>query len=375
MSNKNLAALIIGLVMVFWLFSGSISPNQVVADTSQLDANEVVIPLVRARASEASLQKLILEVRGLTQPNRVVEVRAEISGKVEAIPAVKGTQVQAGDLLCQIALDARQTELNEAIAEEQQARLEFDGVKDLGRQGLHSSINIAKSKAALEASRTRVKRAQLALEKTRIVAPFAGVVSAQPVEMGDFMSPGSVCVSLIEIDPILVEGQVAEKNIGAIQLGDEVEVNLITGQQLKGIVSYIAFSPTNETRSYPIEVTISNPAGEVRSGITSEMHVPLGSQQAHLISPASLVLDDQGRMGVRVVGKDNVVAFYTVTILKESEAGIWVGGLPAKVRLITVGQEEVFAGQTVRVNLNALSEGHTDAAATPEIAGKSALSP
>jgi len=354
-SNRSLAALLIGLLLLFWLFSGSLTSSQVVAEQNTEATTEEVIPLVRARLSQASMQNLILEVRGLTQPNRVVEIRAEISGRIEAIPAIKGTRVETGDVLCQIALDARQNELDEAKSAVKQAKLEYDGLKNLGRQGLQSSTNIAKAEAVLEANRTRLKKAELALEKTRIVAPFSGIVSAQPVEIGDFMSPGSTCVSLMEFDPILVEGQVAEKNIAAIKLGDDVAVELITGEKLTGIVSYVAFSPARQTRSYPIEVTIANPEGLVRSGITSEMQVPLGVEEAHLISPASLVLDDQGRMGVRVVDKDNLVQFYVVKILKEDQAGIWVGGLPSTIRLITVGQEEVFSGQKVRINLEPLN--------------------
>ena len=351
MSNRNIAALVIGLIMILWLASGVFSTNSVLAELNPAAEATQEQPLVRAQMSRASLQELILEVRGLTQPNRVVEVRAEISGKIEAIPAEKGFKVQEGDLLCQIAVDARQSELNEARAEEKQARLEFDGIKNLDKHGLQSSINIARSAASLEAARTRVKKAELALEKTRILAPFGGVVFSQPVEVGDFMTPGSICVSLMELDPVLVVGQVAEKNIGAVRLGDKVDIQLITGQKLNGTVSYIAFSPEKQTRSYPVEVTVGNPDGLVISGITSEMHVPLGVEQAHLISPASLVLDDHGQMGVRVVEDNNMVHFYPVSILKEAEGGIWIGGLPSEVKLITLGQEEVFDGQQVRVDL------------------------
>lgn len=354
MSNKNLAAVFIGFVMILWLFSGSLSSNLVSAEVDT-KSQERALPLVRAQLSRASMQNLELEVRGITQPNRLVAVRAEISGKVEAIPAVKGTRVDTGDLLCQIAVDTRQSDLNEAKSELKRAELEHQGLVDLGKQGLHSRINIAKAKATLESSKSRLKRAELALKKTAILAPFAGTVSSQPVEIGDFMSPGKICVSLIELDPLLIEGQVAEKNIDAIKLGNEVEVKLITGQELTGTVTYIAYAPEDETRSYSIEVTIKNPQGAIRSGLTSEMNVPLGSQEAHLISPASLVLNDAGQIGVRIVDEQNIVQFYTVNILKEGKSGIWIGGLPPEIKLITVGQEEVFEGQAVRMDLSPLS--------------------
>lgn len=355
MSNKNLAAIFIGIAMAVWLFSGSVSFNSLTAELDTQSIPEIADPLVRAQFSRSLIQNMVMEVTGVTQPNREVEVRFEISGKVEAIAGLKGTKVQAGDLLCQIAVDTRESELSEASSELRRAELEFKGVRDLGKQGLQSNINIAKSRASLESSRARLKKAELALQKTSVTAPFAGVVSSQPVEIGGFMTPGSVCVSLMEVDPILVVGHVAEKNIGTVTLGDKVEVSLITNQQLVGTVSYIAYAPDNNTRSYPIEVTVDNPEGKIRSGLTSKMQVPLGAQEAHLISPASLVLNDTGDIGVRLVNQQSLVQFYPVLILKEAKSGIWVGGLPKEIKLITIGQEEVFDGQRVRVDLTSLT--------------------
>jgi multidrug efflux system membrane fusion protein len=85
------------------------------------------------------------------------------------------------------------------------------------------------------------------------------------------------------------------------------------------------------------------------------MQVPLGSQLAHLISPAAMVLNDSGQMGVRIVDDNGIVAFEQITIVSESPDGVWVKGLPEQVNLITVGQEEVFEGQKVQVDLSPLS--------------------
>ena len=75
---------------------------------------------------------------------------------------------------------------------------------------------------------------------------------------------------------------------------------------------------------------------------------------AHLISPASLVLDDGGVVGVRIVDGENIVHFKSVKIVSEDADGIWVTGLPEVINLITVGQEEVFEGQVVKIDLTPL---------------------
>lgn len=355
MSNKNLLVSFIVVAMAIWVLSGEFAHSTVTADPIETNNQSDEIPLVRGVKSEADRQTMFLDVRGQTRANRSVQVKAEVSGKIEALPGQKGARVSAGDLLCRIAVDARQNEYNEALAELNSARLEYNGYLDLNSKGLQSEVLLAKAKASLEQSKTMARRAELALAKTEIVAPFNGIVESQSVEVGDFLSPGSTCVTLIENDPILVVGQVAEKNIGQLSLGDQVAVELITGQALTGEVSFIGHTPETSTRTFPVEVTVSNPGAEIRVGLTSDMRVPVGAEDVHLISPASMVLSDTGRVGVRIVDAGNQVRFMPVDVVGESPQGIWVTGLPARVDLITVGQEEVFDGQLVKIDFSPIT--------------------
>ena len=356
-SNKNLLVTFFVIGMTVWVFSGELMNNIVTADETTVVAEpSKEVQLVRGVKSLADRQTVYLDVRGQTRANRIVQVKSEISGKVEAMPGEKGNRVKAGDVLCRVAVDARENEYQEAIADLNSAQLEFNGFSDLNKRGLQSEIVLAKAEAALEQTKTRAKLAKLALEKTAIVAPFDGVVDSQPVEVGDFLTPGATCVTLIETDPILVVGQVAEKNIHQLALKDEVRVDLITGQQLSGVVSYIGHSPDMTTRTFPVEITVANPGADIRVGLTSDMRVPVGEEEVHLISPASMVLDDSGSIGVRTVDEFDRVRFHIVEVVGEGPAGIWVKGLPAEINLITVGQEEVYEGQVVKIDFSPLAD-------------------
>lgn len=355
MINKGVIAGSIALVMVGWVLSGELVPNIVIADEGDRAAKKERVRTVRGMESVAEQRQQVLAVRGQTQVNRMVRVKSEVSGRIETLPAVKGHQVKAGDLLCQIAVDTRQSELNEARALLTSAKLEYDGVLDLKRRGLQSEINVARANASLETAKARAQQAELTLQKTRILAPFDGVIDTQPVEVGDYLKVGDVCVGLMEIDPMLVVGQISEKSIGLAALGDKVSGMLITGQNFIGEVSFIGRAPDAATRTFPIEVTVRGAGPGMRSGMTAEMQVPIGIDAAHLISPASLVLNDIGNVGVRIVDNASVVRFYEVKIISEEADGVWVTGLPPQIRIITVGQEEVFDGQTVNVDLTPLA--------------------
>ena len=358
MSNKLLVGCFAPFFMAIWIVSGVWSDGSAEAEEPQateIFGAETAI-YIRATRSQAETRTLYLEVRGQTAANRMVQVKAEVAGKVIEMSGQKGTAVSTGDSLCKIAEDARGVEYRQVRAEFESAKLEYDGFVDLNKRGLQSEIVLAKARSALEQSKTRSENARLALEKTNIVAPFNGVVTDQQVEVGDYLSPGAVCVSLMEVDPMLVAGQISEKSIGLVDLESAVKIKLITGDRYIGAVSYLGHAPDEKTRTYPVEVTIENTGALIRTGLSAAMQIPMGSENVHLISPASLVLDDDGVVGVRIVDKESKARFMAVEVAEENASGIWVKGLPSEVELITVGHEEVSEGQLVTVDFTRLGK-------------------
>lgn len=356
MSNKLLVGCFAPFFMAMWVVSGVWSNSTVEAEeptvVKSADTEESIY--IRAVRSQAEKRTLFLEVRGQTAANRTVQVKAEVAGKVVELAGEKGRFVNKGELLCRIAEDARRAEYRQVLAEYESSKLEYDGFADLNKRGLQSEIVLAKARSALEQSKTRTEDARLALEKTNIVAPFNAVVTDQQVEVGDYLSPGAVCVSLMEVDPMLVSGQIAEKSIGLVSLESQVKIQLITGDSYVGAVSYLGHAPDENTRTYPVEVTIKNKGLVIRTGLTAQMQIPVGTESVHLISPASLVLDDAGSVGVRVVDAAKRARFMPVEVADEDPSGIWVKGLPLEVDLITVGHEEVSEGQLVTVDYSRL---------------------
>lgn len=360
MKHKYLIAAFIALLMLGWFYSGQFSKSLAESSTQAgkaLSAQEQssAVPVVRGMVSEATLHNIELLVRGTTEVNRTVIVRSEISGRVVGLPYPKGRTVKEGDVLCQLSIDSRDQNLTEARALRNQTVLEYKGLKDLSNKGLQSEIALAQAKARLESANAAVSRAMLSLNHTRVRAPFNGIIEEQPVEVGDFLSVGGPCATIIETDPMLLVGRVAEKDINRVVLGGLVAANLITGESVSGKITYISQRADKSTRTYRIEVEVPNPELALRAGITSKLKVPLGTRLAHRISPAVLVLDDDGEMGVRVVNSEHKVEFYSVEIISEGIDGIWVAGLPAVTTVITVGQEEVFEGQLVKTDITPLA--------------------
>ena len=183
----------------------------------------------------------------------------------------------------------------------------------------------------------------------KIVAPFSGYLETLRVEEGDFLNTGSVCAALIDPDPMLVVADIAEKDIAQVQLGSKASAKLISGRYISGEVTFIASSADKNTRTFRVEISVDNKDRTIRDGVSAEIYIKGKEEPAHKISPAILSLNDQGKLGVRTVTSDNRVEFKEINILEDTNSGMWVSGLGEDARIITLGQEYVFQGQTVNV--------------------------
>jgi multidrug efflux system membrane fusion protein len=296
-----------------------------------------------------------VRVRGQTKAFRHVEIRAEVAGRVVATPVARGARVSAGDVLCEIAVDSRATDLQEARSRQEEAQMEYDGAVDLQSRGLQSRVSVAQRKAALDSATAALTRAELAYTKTRITAPFDGIMETRTVEVGDLMNIGGTCASLLDDTPMLLTGVVPEHEVGKLFIGAPVTASLLTGETVEGQVTYISRAADTSARSYTIEVEITAAENTIRQGITAEIYIAAQETMAHLIPASAMTLNDAGAIGVKTVDQNSTVQFAEVTVIGENagaDSGLWVTGLPSSAVVITHGQEVVFPGQTVQADFS-----------------------
>jgi multidrug efflux system membrane fusion protein len=306
-------------------------------------------PSVQARLVPEVQRQYDLVVRGRTQATRTVVVRSETAGVVSGAPVLQGTAVKQGEVLCRLAVDARQATLDQARAAKKSAELAQQQNAELVKKGYRSATQMLQSQAALDASTASVRQAEIALAQVNIKAPFAGVFDHRDAEVGTYLSPGQPCGTMIELNPLLVVGDVPETQAASLKVGAPASARLVSGQMLSGRIRYVARDADPQTRTYHLEVAIPNSKLEVRSGLSAEVHIGAGSGPAHLIPVSALVLDAAGRQGVRYVAGDGRVAFAAITVVEETGEGMWVTGLKGPVQLIVVGQSYVADGQKVQV--------------------------
>ncbi|MBL6824157.1 MAG: efflux RND transporter periplasmic adaptor subunit [Luminiphilus sp.] len=355
MRSTYLWATGIAILLLAWLASGQLNQEPVVFDPSIAERNEQDLnqlndqtpTRVRVVQSQAQLKTRYASVRGKTQNKRTVQVRSEIQGLVVNRAVERGQSVAANQLLCGLSVDDRQAALVESQQRVNQARIDYEGAKQLRAKGYNSESAIASAKANLATARAELKRRDLTLRKTEIRAPFAGFIENVHVEIGDYAQPGTACATLVDLNPMLLVGRVSERVVLNIEPGIEAVGELADRSEVRGLITFVGQQDDPATRTYAIEVEIDNESGKLRSGMTTQIRIPVEEAFAHKISPALFSLDNEGGYGVRVVNNDDRVEFYSVTVVAEDEDGVWVSGLPNTSNIITVGQELVISGERV----------------------------
>ena len=357
-------------------FAGRDAVEQVEDAGVQADAAETMPEEVEgavgvvAQRSRADMIDSGVILRGRTEAVRQVDVRAEISGLVISEPLRRGARVEADQVLCRldpgtriIALTEAEARRSEASAQLKDAEINLTAAERLSNEGFAAETRVTAAVAAVQSARAGVQSAEAGIaaaqkniERLEIKAPFAGILETDGAEIGSLLQPGSLCATVIQLDPMKLVGYVPETQVDRVQIGAPAGARLASGREVLGRVTFLSRSADPETRTFRAEVEVSNSDEAIRDGQTAEILISADGAHAHLLPQSALTLNNDGRLGVRLVDENNLVAFAPVSVLRDTTEGIWVGGLEQEVDVIVVGQEYVTAGVPVRATYRETAE-------------------
>lgn len=332
------------LIAVLWMLTGG--------DDSSAPADEAAAEPtgktdVRVQHQQAEQVARFVSVYGRTEPARTVTLKAETGGRVAGVNTERGAYVKRGGALVTLDLRDREAQLERARAEVKAAKMTFDAEEKLKHESFASETRLAQASAALETAKAELKRIEVDLANTQLKAPFNGALQERLVEAGDYVAIGDPIATFVDVDTLIITGSVSETERADLDVGSKATAKLVTGQEATGTVRYIAPVADEATRTFRIEVEVANRDHRLPAGVTAELKLPAGQVLAHKVSPAILTLDPNGEIGIKtIVGKD-VVEFTKVEIIKSTDDGVWISGLPPEADIITVGQGFVRPGETV----------------------------
>lgn len=290
-----------------------------------------------------------IRLSGVTGADKRAALAARADGVINGLTLAKGARVSAGDVV--MVLEGAEAEALARIAEITLAQRESDleRAERLLAGGNVPEIEVTNARSAREQAAAELARAEAALDKQRLVAPFDGIVDTLEVELGEWVQTGTPVATILALDPIVVMAEVSELDLASVTVGARARVRLVTGAELAGTVRLVAREASAQTRTFPVEIALPNTDLSLSAGMTAEVFLSAAPVRAVAVPRSVITLSETGQLGLRVVGADNLAAFAAVSIIDDTPEGLMVVGVPDGFRIITAGQDLVRDGDPVEV--------------------------
>ena len=208
-----MAGLVAGAV-ILWLASGSLGGRKSGGSEPAASAQRAstAATRVQVRTQQAEPIMRFISVFGRTAPARIVDIKAETNGRVEALVVDRGQQVRKGTVMVRLDLRDRQARLEQSQASVAQFQTAYEAQLELKTKGYVSDTQLAETLAKLEGARADLVRAELDLDYRLIRAPFDGVIQERPVELGDFVRAGDPVLTFVDNTRLIVTASIAEQD-------------------------------------------------------------------------------------------------------------------------------------------------------------------
>lgn len=290
------------------------------------------------------------EAVGSIEAIEAITVVAEISAAVKRLPFREGGEIKRGELIALLDDAQLGAEVARAEALLAQSQASYNRVKSVVDQGAGAPQDLDDAAAALKVAEADLALAKARFAKTRIVAPFEGIIGARRVSIGTFLRPGDAIADLVNINSIRVNFSTPERYFSRINRLAEVTVSTTAfpGYELKGQIIVIEPIVDSATRSARIVAQVENPERKFRAGMSANVAVILSQRPAALTIPNEAVFASGNQSFVYVVKPDSTVARVALTLGTRLANVVEVlEGLEPDMKVVRAGHQKLFEGAKV----------------------------
>lgn len=349
---------------------------------------------IRVRVAEIARGDLTRTINapGTIEPERMVEISAQVSARIVALPFEEGDQVRQGDVIVRLddrdlaaALDAAHAraraeearlagahaDLAEAKAELTRQRGLFE-TKDISLAALEASearhkraeSNLTQITESIEIARAQIRQAEKDKDNTVITSPIDGVVTALNAEVGELVvigtlnNPGSIIMQIADLSRILVRTRVDENNVALVQAGQNAKVylNAYPDKEFSGKVQFMKLQRElwRDGSGYVQAEVLLDEVGQERlyNGLTANVDISVQTLEGVLKVPSQAVVDRR----IEDLPDDLLRGDPNVDLSKTFVRVVYIyAGEKAIARPVVIGSSDL----TDTVILGGLSEGET----------------
>jgi membrane fusion protein (multidrug efflux system) len=290
------------------------------------------------------------ETVGTIDALEAVTIVSEIDATVVALPFREGDEIAKGALIARLDDAELAADLSRAAALRDQRQAKWERVQRVVEQAAGPEQDLDDAAADLKVAEADVALARARLAKTRLVAPFDGVVGPREISPGAFVRAGQPIARIAQISELEVVFSVPERYASNLERGAEVSVTTpaYPGQELNGRIYVVDPMLDEQTRSVRVIARVANPGNRVRPGMSANVEAVLAAREFALTIPSEAVFAEGDQFLAYVVQPDSSVMRANLRLGRRLADRVEVlEGVEAGAVVVRAGHQKLFPGAKV----------------------------
>jgi RND family efflux transporter MFP subunit len=310
--------------------------------------DEALVSIVTAKNTVFSHY---LEIQGNVNTKENLIIYPQFSGILNTVNVVAGQKVSKGQLLGTIDDGGLSQQLAQMENQLAFAKTTFERQKRLWDQKIGSEIQYLQAQTSMISQQKAVSQMKAQLGKTKIIAPFSGVIDELIAERGQVVGPGQGLMRIVNLNNMFVSTAIPESYIGKLKVGNPVAVDLASlGKTYTGKIRQVANYVNPNNRSFVIEVSVPNTDNLLRPNQVAKLKIIDYTNKNAVVVPSNVIQEDANGdqfvfVATAIKNKTGIAKKVIVTVGKTSENNTEIlSGLDANMSIVSEGANTVSEG-------------------------------
>jgi membrane fusion protein, multidrug efflux system len=349
--KKKLIIISVVLVILAWMgVTLANNKKEINKNNKAVDRSGIAIPVSVSTATKANGEGK-LTIPAVLNPFEETDITVNAQGKLKNLKIELGSKVTKGQVLG--AVDARLKELDLQATELSLKKLENDYLrfKDLYAGNAATEVNYADAKFNYENTKVRAEQIRKQIADGNVVSPINGTIVKKNIEVGEFVNPGTVIASVVDISKLKAMVMVNEKDVYNLHTGRKaiIRSDVFPGKEFKGEITYI--SPKgDDNHNYQVEVAVTNDNKQpLKAGTFVRVDFDINYAINGLQIPKSALVEGMKNPYIYIVKNNKTEARKLIIGREIGENVEVVNGLSEGEQIVTSGQINLADGSKVEI--------------------------